>query len=187
MVELSGAIFSDCDGVLRKLLRRSPVEKSVENCVIRWEDCEILPGVQDGLHELHEAGWPVFMISNQCGIGNGHCTFSDIEIIFQQMQHSLWPAITSYRFCPHETGSRCACKKPSPGMIYGLALDYDIDLGQSWVIGDQLTDMQAGHRAGIFNLIYIDDGHDPVPDFGDMSVHVHSNFGSAARRALITS
>ena len=67
-------------------------------------------------------------------------------------------------FCPHKPDSGCACRKPKPGMLYESAIQFDVMLEDSWMIGDQETDIYAGRAAGISNLIIVDETNPHMVD-----------------------
>lgn len=123
---------------------------------------------------LAETDYKILVVSNQSGINRGWVTEYwakidggtaifppklQIELIFSKMCDIVRKAegrIDDYLFCPHDTDEGCCCRKPQPGLIYTLAQKHDIDLSQSWMIGDSDSDIVAGYNAGITNLIKID-------------------------------
>lgn len=93
---------------------------------------------------------------------------SDVPLA-QVRVHDGPTVIRKSLFCPHLDKDNCACRKPKPGMIWSLAVEYDIDLSRSWIIGDSHSDIKAGYRAGIRRMIRIDHDVDPVtPDPGEV-------------------
>jgi len=153
-------IFIDRDGV---------INKNDGGYILGWDQFEFLPGVLDAFFELYQMDYDVFVVSNQSGIGqelatraavtkifNGMCEAIDAGIAERAGVSSCYYAVKDYMFCPHVPDDGCACRKPKPGMIYSLAVNWDIDLRGSWMIGDQDSDMKAGWNAGIRRLIKID-------------------------------
>lgn len=156
----------DRDGVISKLPPMVPGDSETWY-IMEFEDFEFLPGAMDAIHLLlRQTNYEIFVVSNQSCVGKGLATYRNIEGIFVQMQHALKLGAESvsrfhWAFCRHDTGVGCACRKPKPGLIYFLAVGYEIALGQSWMIGDMNTDMRAGWNAGIRRLIRITDECDP--------------------------
>lgn len=131
---MNRAIFLDRDGVINK-------NTHYVNCV---EDFHILPKVKDALMLFKQAGYKIFVVTNQGGIEKGFLTHEDLEEMHDYMKKQL-PEIDSIHYCAVYNSFN---RKPNPGMIYQHALSYDIFLNESWMIGDMFTDIQAGLRAG---------------------------------------
>jgi D-glycero-D-manno-heptose 1,7-bisphosphate phosphatase len=128
------AIFLDRDGVINK-------NNHYVNCI---DDFEILPRVREALKLFKQAGYKIFVVTNQGGIEKGFLTEEDLQEIHYHMKQQL-PEIDDIQYCPNYNSFY---RKPFPGMIYELALDHEIILSESWMIGDLFTDIQAGLRAG---------------------------------------
>ena len=172
MKALERAVFLDRDGVINKWEHG---DKDVPESwyILKWDDFEFLPGVIMAIRKLLDSGYVVIVISNQSGIGRGFVDSVTVSNIFHRMKAELlgiemsgWFAESTddvfmnsplfFHFCPHTPDSGCACRKPSPGMLYKAAIEHDIDLSKSWMVGDSDTDMEAGKAAGIKKLIKID-------------------------------
>jgi D,D-heptose 1,7-bisphosphate phosphatase len=127
------------------------------------------PGAGEGLRMLKDHGYRLFVISNQAGVAHGYFTFDALEGIAEKIQQILQEhdvSIDAFFFCPHHPqGSvtpyncRCSCRKPQPGLILQAALEYDIALENSWMIGDILHDVEAGNKAGC-RTILLDNGNE---------------------------
>jgi D-glycero-D-manno-heptose 1,7-bisphosphate phosphatase len=138
------AIFLDRDGVIN---RKAP-EGSY---VTRWEDFEFLPGIVEAIAEINKAGLRVIVISNQRCVAKGLITIDRLGRLHQQMSGSLAECgarIDAIYYCPHDIDARCRCRKPEPGMIQDAGRDHQIELADSWMVGDSELDIQAGKRAG---------------------------------------
>ena len=138
------AAFLDRDGVIN----RKPPEGQY---VTRWEELQFLPGVPEAIILLTEAGYEVFVVTNQRGVAKGLLTRDELESIHQRMCQELAGAgavITKVYYCPHEKEPPCSCRKPAPGMLLTAARDHEIDLSSSWMIGDSDIDIDAGRNAG---------------------------------------
>jgi D-glycero-D-manno-heptose 1,7-bisphosphate phosphatase len=138
------AAFLDRDGVIN----RKPPEGQY---VTRWEEMEFLPGVPEAISLLTQAGLCVLIVSNQRCVAKELLTAGQLESIHKRMCQELAAAgavITEVYYCPHEEQPPCGCRKPSPGMLFRAALEHEIDLQASWMIGDSEIDIQAGRSAG---------------------------------------
>lgn len=137
---MNRAIFLDRDGTIN-------VEK---HYLHKIEDFEFLPGVIEGLKLLQDAGFLLIIVTNQSGIGRGYYSEEDFNVLTKWMMQTLEQSgvkITQVYFCPHLPDAMiekyrkdCDCRKPRLGMYLKAVEDYDIDLSQSYVIGDKIRD-----------------------------------------------
>lgn len=138
-------VFLDRDGVIN---RKMPEGEYVS----RWENFHIITGVEQAIASLNATGRKVFVVSNQRGIALGHYSQSDVELIHQKLQTHLKQFdahIDAFYFCPHNTGD-CNCRKPAPGLFLRAFQDYpDADPSHSVIIGDSVSDIEAGIRLGM--------------------------------------
>lgn len=135
------AIFLDRDGTLI-------VER---NYLADPELVEILPTVAESLVRLANAGYLLVIVTNQSGIGRGYFTAERLAEIHQRMLVMLGEKgvrIDAIYVCPHAPSQDCQCRKPLPFMIQQAAADLEIDLGQSWVIGDKPADIGLSSAIG---------------------------------------
>ena len=101
------------------------------------------------LQLLREAGFSLFIVSNQSGIGRGYFTEKEVNKVNARMLSLLKPArIEEIIFCPHAPDEKCACRKPLPEMGLKLIKKYHIDPKQSYMIGDKKADVLFGHAIG---------------------------------------
>jgi D-glycero-D-manno-heptose 1,7-bisphosphate phosphatase len=143
------AIFFDRDGVL------------IENCaayVRAWEDVVPIPGAREALASA--AGWPhaLFIVSNQAGVGKGILSIETAEAInngVAALMSAGGGRIDRAYLCPHRPEDACDCRKPRPGMLWRAAREFDIDLAASWMIGDNITDMQAARAVGARSILVL--------------------------------
>ncbi len=136
--------FLDRDGTIN---RRPPKAEYVKN----WGEFEFLPGSIDGMKMLSEAGYELYVISNQSGIARGMVTPEALEDIHSHMKTELAKhgiTIQDIYFCPHGWDEGCPCRKPAPGMLYQAAREHDIDLTRAILIGDDERDIEAGRAGG---------------------------------------
>ena len=146
------AIFLDKDGTLIP-----DVSYNVDPDRIVLAD-----GVANGLTQLQEE-YLLFVISNQSGVAFGKfeiAALNHVENRLNQLLAAHGVNIIGYYFCPHhpqghipEYTKECDCRKPKPGLIFTAADDYQIDLANSWMIGDILNDVEAGKLAGCRSIL----------------------------------
>jgi len=121
----------------------------------RVEDLQLIPGAGQAIARLNKAGYPVIIITNQSAIARGILTESGLSDIHDELKNQLSKfdaSIDATYHCPHHPkfGDRtvCDCRKPEPGMILRAGIEQNIDLAGSIMIGDNITDVQAGWNAG---------------------------------------
>ncbi len=134
------AVFLDRDGVINDNSKH----------VNKPEDLVLYPWTISSIRKLKEAGYMVFVVTNQGGIEMGYFTEDDLNAIHLHLEALLKEDdtyIDEITYCPH-FHKKCECRKPKPGMILTLADKHNIDLKSSWMIGDRDTDILAGNAAG---------------------------------------
>jgi len=122
-----------------------------------------LPGASAGIKLLNDNGFKVIIITNQAGVARGFFTEERVKEINAYIRESLvqeGAMIDEFYYCPHhvegiieEYRKDCYYRKPNPGMIEKAVSDFDIDLDESFVIGDKYSDIEAGCRAGCRNIL----------------------------------
>jgi len=159
MIKRNKAIFLDRDGVINKEV----------NYLHKIKDFEFTKNCIDALLLLQQQGYLLFIITNQAGIGRGYYNEADFHILNNWMLLELKKHgvnINDVRFCPHHAKEGkgtykidCECRKPKIGMITPLIEKYNIDVHSSILIGDKVSDIEAGKAANIDNLILVKSGH----------------------------
>jgi len=172
------AIFLDRDGTIN-------VDVGYAHKI---EDLEIIPKVVEGLKLLQEE-YKLIIVTNQSGIGRGHYTEEDyhvFQLALRQKLNKQGIFLTGEYFCPHhpEKGIGkykidCNCRKPKTGMLEQASNDFNIDLTNSWMIGDHLNDLQVGKRAGC-KTIYILTGHQHGEELNSSADFIAKNMKKAA-------
>jgi len=132
------AAFIDRDGTL--------IEEV--NFLSNIEDLRIFPSTFEAVKGLKDAGFLIIVVTNQSGIGRGIYDEAAMNSIHEEMQAQLDNIIDAFYFCPHLPCDGCSCRKPSLGMIEAAMKDFDIDLANSWMIGDKNIDVETGKNAG---------------------------------------
>jgi len=140
------AVFIDRDGTL--------VEEV--HYLHRPEDVLVVKGVPAALKKLKRAGFLLFIITNQAGIGRGYYTEADMQRVHRYLLGALGKdgaAVDGVYFCPHHPDDRCNCRKPSPKFLFDAAAQFNIRLANSFMIGDRIGDLEAGRRAGARSIL----------------------------------
>ncbi|WP_233581495.1 HAD-IIIA family hydrolase [Acidipila sp. EB88] len=138
-------VFLDRDGVLN---RKAPEGEYVS----RWDLFHPLPGIEEALHRLNVAGIAVYVVTNQRGVALGLYTTRDVEHLHARLQEDLRAhdaRVDGFFYCPHDKGV-CDCRKPKTGLFeQARALHPEIDYATSLMVGDSVSDIEAGQRAGM--------------------------------------
>lgn len=116
----------------------------------------LLPGSGECLIALQKMDFLLIIISNQSGIGRGWITEEQAVQVHQRMNELLLEQgirIDGAYYCTHDPREGCRCRKPLPGMINEAISDYHVDAHHSYIIGDRVSDIKAGHRAGVQTIL----------------------------------
>ena len=164
-------------------------------------DVRLLDGVPDGLRRLREAGYRLVVVTNQAGVARGQFTEDDVDAVHQRIanlideQAEARRLIDRFYYCPYHPNATNEAyrrdhpwRKPHPGMLLQATRDLGIDLSQSWVIGDQTRDVQAGDAAGCRTVLvngkhemtHEGDNHSPTAVVSCFSEAVETVLRSAA-------
>lgn len=181
----SKAVFLDKDGTL--------VEDIPYN--INPSLIQLTPNAGAALQLLHQAEYALIIISNQSGVARGYFAESALAVVEESIRSHLahlGVPLTGFYYCPHHPEGivrsyaiECDCRKPSPGLIVKAAEEHQLDLAQSWFVGDILHDIEAGRAAGC-RTILIDNGNETEWDLtrSRLPHHLVSDLWQAA--TLIT-
>lgn len=155
------AVFLDRDGVLNKavVIDGKPYPpKSLEDVIVP-------EGVKCGLEQLKEQGYLLIVITNQPDVARGTTDRKMVDAINIFLKQQL--VLDDVFCCVHDNTDECECRKPRPGMIFAAAKKWNIDLDNSFMVGDRWRDIETGKNANI-KTILIDYGYDEksvVPDY----------------------
>ena len=141
------AVFLDRDGVFNK--ERKDYVKSIK-------EFQILDYIPKAIKMLKDEGFLVIVITNQSAINRGLVSIEKLNEIHNYLQKILKENNTSiddFYFCPHRPNENCQCRKPNPGMLVKAAQEHDIDMNQSFMIGNSLTDIQAAQKSGCKGIL----------------------------------
>ncbi|MDO8621539.1 MAG: HAD family hydrolase [Candidatus Levybacteria bacterium] len=140
------AVFLDRDGTL---------VAQVDD-IINSSQLKILSGVPDGVRLLNRLGFLVIVITNQPVIGKGLTTRTKVKKINKVLYNWLskkGAIIDAFYVCPHRHWDRCACRKPKLGLINAAVKKYNIDITNSFFIGDDMRDIETGKRARLKTIL----------------------------------
>lgn len=162
------AAFIDRDGVIN-------VERGY---VHRIEDFELIDGVVEALRILHEHGYILIVVTNQAGIAKGYYTeesFHKLTLHMRALLQAQGVEVADVYHCPHHPdgvvqpyAKSCDCRKPQPGLLYQAAIDLGVNLSASVLVGDKVSDVEAGRAAGVGRRMLVRSGH-VLPE--DAAVH----------------
>jgi D-glycero-D-manno-heptose 1,7-bisphosphate phosphatase len=155
------AVFLDRDGVINEMVFYKEI--GIIDSPASVEQYKILPKVPLAIKNIKKLGYKIIIISNQPGIAKNKFTPEIFEKIRDKMITELnnsGAEIDAEYYCfhhPYATVKKykkiCDCRKPKPGSIIKAAKDHSIDLSKSWMIGDGITDIKAGHDAGCKTIL----------------------------------
>jgi len=150
------AVFLDRDGVINSLIYHQDV--GVIDSPFTVQQFQLLPRVPRAIRLLNSLNIPVIVVSNQPGIAKRHFSLATLRKFDKKLKSILALAgggIDGIYYCLHHPEAkkailrkRCACRKPEIGMLTRAARDFGVDLSRSYMVGDGLTDIEAGSRAG---------------------------------------
>ena len=143
------SIFLDRDGVIN--FDKGYVHKK--------EEFEFIPEIFDLLKYFKDREFTLFIITNQSGIGRGYYSLEDFHKLNTWMLREFEKFdihIERVEFCPHKPTDECVCRKPQTGMLDRIMKDYDVDLENSWMIGDKESDINFAKNGKIQKTIYVD-------------------------------
>ena len=173
------AVFLDRDGVL------------VEDADLLTDASKfrLLPGVPAALARLRAAGLPLVVVSNQPIVARGLATEADVVALHKFLQALLMqagaPCLVGWYFCPHHPKANvpayrlnCDCRKPQPGMLLRAARELGLDLSASFMVGDRITDIIAGARAGCRTILVQTGMHSkpPIETAAPLDISVQPDF-----------
>lgn len=146
------AVFLDRDGTLN-------VER---HYLSRAEEFQLLPGVGPALKRLREAGFRLFLVTNQSGIGRGYFTHADLEQIHDRMRELLGPFGVEFEriyVAPEAPDQPSRYRKPSPQALVDARDEFGVDLRRSVMVGDKWVDVETGRLAGCAACLLVRTGY----------------------------
>ncbi|MCX6353693.1 MAG: HAD family hydrolase [Candidatus Aureabacteria bacterium] len=148
------AVFLDRDGVINSLVHK----RGAVDSPFSARQFKLLPGAGMAIRKLNRLGVKVAVVSNQPGVAKGNFTAAALREMTEKMERGLGRAgarVDGVYYCLHHPQallrryrSQCRCRKPKPGLLLQAAKELTINLRQSFMVGDNLTDIEAGKAAG---------------------------------------
>lgn len=123
---------------------------------------ELLPGVPAALRRFADAGWRLFVVTNQSGIGRGYYTEADLHRVNARLLELLAPwgiRFEKIYFAPEAPEQPSRGRKPSPQFLFDARDEFGLDLAASYVIGDKLLDLECGRNAGVKQSVLVRTGY----------------------------
>jgi len=149
---MDAAIFLDRDGV---------IIENRDQYVRCWEDVAFIPAAIDALCSIRDTPFRIVLVTNQSAVGRGLITLeAALEINRRVIDHiqAMGGRIDGTWMCPHAPEANCSCRKPKPGLLLQAASAMNLDLSRSFMVGDALSDLQAGWAAGVREAILVRTG-----------------------------
>jgi len=148
----TGAVFLDRDGTL--------IQEA--HYLSRPEQVVVFPGVGPALKRLQDAGFKLFIVSNQSGVGRGYFTLADVDAVHRRLEADL--AVDGVRFekiyvAPEAPDQPSRGRKPSPRFLLDAAAEFGISLARSYIIGDKWIDLECGWNAGVARSLLVRTGY----------------------------
>ncbi len=147
------AVFMDRDGTVNEQM----------GYINHLDRFVLLPGAGKAVRLLNETGYLAIIVSNQSGVARGYFPVELVHRVHHKMKTGLerdGAALDGIYFCPHYPsgkihpyGKGCDCRKPGTGLIQRAETDFDIDMDNSYVIGDRCSDIEMAHKAGLKSIL----------------------------------
>lgn len=169
---MNKAVFLDRDGV---------ITKEPPYYAHKIEQLELVPKSAETIRLLNESGFKVIVVSNQAGVARGYYREKDIQIYNNEMKRQLEEKgayIDAIYYCPHYPEAiiekykiDCECRKPKPGMLSQAEKDLNLNLKLSFLVGDKMSDIEAGYRAGCKTILVLTgQGNDELKKISKMNI-----------------
>jgi len=153
-------VFLDRDGTINEEV----------NYLSHPEQLRLITGAAEAIKSLNRAGFKVVVVTNQAGVARGYFTEQTVREIHEALEKMLdeqGARVDAIYYCPHHPAAGigvyrqdCNCRKPNPGMLEKAAAELNIDLNESFVVGDKISDLEAGLAMGCRNIL-VQTGYGP--------------------------
>lgn len=171
-MKMNRAVFLDRDGV---------ITHDPPHYAHRIDQLKLIPKSAEAIRLLNEYGFKVVVVSNQSGVAKGYYQERDVEIFNGAMKNELEKSgayIDAVYYCPHHPEAKieayridCDCRKPEPGMFKRAEKDLNLDLKPSFLVGDKMSDIEAGYRTGCKTILVLTGhGSDEVKKNANMNI-----------------
>jgi D-glycero-D-manno-heptose 1,7-bisphosphate phosphatase len=145
---MNKALFLDRDGVIVNYIPY----------LSKPEQVEIPEGAGQALREWQDAGYLLIIVTNQSGVGRGYFSLDDVAAVHDQVFIEYQQFGVSFHdvlICPHHPDEGCKCRKPSPYLLLEAAKKYNVNLSQSYFIGDAPSDLDCAIQAGCHPVLLL--------------------------------
>ncbi len=145
---MSWAVFLDRDGTVNE-------EK---HYLHETSQLRLIRGAARAIRLLNQADVPVFLVTNQAGIGRGYYSPEEMAALHDELARRLarrGAHLDGFYHCPHHPDEGCSCRKPQPGMLLRAAAEHGLDLSSCYTVGDKISDLLAGRRAGCRTILVL--------------------------------
>jgi D-glycero-D-manno-heptose 1,7-bisphosphate phosphatase len=142
------AVFLDRDGVICEEV----------DYLSDPDQLRLLPGAAEAIRQLNDAGVPTILVTNQSGIGRGYFTAEAVDAIHDRLRAELaaqGASLDAIQCCPHRPDEGCQCRKPRAGLLRRAAAEHGVELRASVMVGDKLSDLEAGRAAGCGTVLVL--------------------------------
>jgi D-glycero-D-manno-heptose 1,7-bisphosphate phosphatase len=145
--KMKRAVFLDRDGVINKILVRHGRPSTPR----RFDEFEWVEGIGEEVRRIKDAGFHVFVITNQPDVARGILPFEELEKMSAAIRSHL--PVDEVWVCPHDDDAQCDCRKPKSGMVQRAREKYAIDIAESYMIGDGWKDMELARNVGCAGIL----------------------------------
>ena len=135
----------------------------------------IIPGAKEGIKNLQDKGFLIFIITNQSGVGRGYFSLQQLEATHNKLLEEFSKdgiKVNSIRFCPHHPDENCDCRKPNTKLVRELIEEYRINTSKSYFVGDKLLDVRTGKNVGCRTVLIdpqsdsaVEKNNEIIPDY----------------------
>jgi len=180
-LKMNRAVFLDRDGTI--------IEE--RHYLHRVEEVAIFPGAAAALGRLHRAGFRLFLVTNQSGVGRGYFTLAEVEKVNHYLLGELGREGACFEkvyIAPEAPDAPSRGRKPSPQFLLEARDEFGVDLAQSYMIGDKLIDLECGWNAGVKECLLVRTGYGAELERGSLEklgrAVIVDDLAAAARRIL---
>ena len=120
------------------------------------DNFQMYPGVAEGIKLLRDKGFKIVVVTNQSGISRGFFTEETLEKIHKRMNKELLEkgaTVDAIYYCPHHPEDKCNCRKPKTELFEKAIKDFDVDVNNSYIIGDRMLDIEAGSKMNLKTVL----------------------------------
>jgi D-glycero-D-manno-heptose 1,7-bisphosphate phosphatase len=149
---MTAAVFLDRDGTLI----------AEKNYLSKVEDVSVYPGAVAALKRLQDAGFKLFIVSNQSGVGRGYFTLAEVERVNRHLSEIFAAGGVHFEkiyIAPEAPDQPSRGRKPSPQFLFDARDEFQLDLSRSYLVGDKLIDLECGWNAGVKKSLLVRTGY----------------------------